>query len=188
MTMDFLETIDIEYRLQQQLPIQSKKQEQYFRDRFYWIVDKFKEKYIVDGQKLETDSILDEMFSSIKNNVGDLNLSKLYDFKVALACSFIAAANNFNCSLKVPTHFFQDQFLTEIDQRFHRQSSSGRTFASFALKYLINEGVDQTKAMKIIEEGINHAETCPYYNLSLEEFRLKLIDGIFQEWERLNVS
>lgn len=190
MSLDIMESCAIrfiEYRLQQKLPIKTKDAEQYFRERFYWVVHKFKEQYFIGGEKLNTNSVLDKMFSFIKSGVGSLNLSKLHDFKIALACSLIAAANKFDCSIKVSTEFFQDQFLRVIDQRFHRQSESIIEHTDFLSDVLVKAGADQNKSLKIIEAGVILAETYRHYEYSILEFQVKIIGGILEECERLKI-
>ncbi|OQP53442.1 hypothetical protein A4H97_23645 [Niastella yeongjuensis] len=182
----FIKSIDD--RLQQKLPVKTKDGERYFRDRFYWVVHKFKEQYFVGGKTLDTNAVLDQMFSFIYSSVGDLNLSKLHDFKVALACSLFATADIFGCSIKVPSDFFEDQFLRVIDQRFHRQSASVLDHAVYLTNVLVNAGVDHNKAIEIIEAGIMFAEICPRYNFSIPEFQLAVIGGILSECERLKID
>lgn len=178
----------IHYRLEKKLPIKTKDGEKYFRDRFYWIVHKFKEQYFIGGEKINTDSLLDKMFSLMKSGVGKLDLGKLHDFKIALACCMVAAANSFNCSIKVATEFFQDQFLRVVQQRFRWQCDLIIEHEPFLSNVLVNAGVDQNKAMKVIEAGVIIAETYPEYNYSSNEFLTKVIGGIVKECDGLEIA
>lgn len=191
MNYDFLEDCALQFidtRLQKKLPLKTKDGEKYIRDRFYWIVDKFKEQYFVGGEKLETNAVLDRMFSTMKKGIDTLDLGKIVDFKVGLACSLVVAANKFGCSIKVTTDFFQDQFLRVIDQRFHRQNEFITKHVDFLHEVLTKKGVEPTQALKIIEAGIAFAEINPKYIYGLIEYWAKAIGGIVKECQRIKLD
>lgn len=183
MNIDFLETLSIEHSLQQRLPMQTTDDEIYVRDRFYWIVDDFCNEYFdFKNEKVDTDLVLEDMFSSAKSDIGNMNSTNLYDFKIALAGIFITAAKKFDYSLNVTPSFFRKQFLAKIDRRSRIQHDTILEYAEILSYALTNEGIDKYKAMKIVEAGFLAAETTQY-TVTPVEFLAEVIGGIIEECE-----
>lgn len=178
----------IMHRLAERLPIESEEDEEYIKDRFFYIVHEFLQQYFDCDEMPDMTTVFDKMFFFINYIEGDLDLSKPRDFIIAMAFSLLATAEIFDCSLKVTNYFFQEQFFRVIDQRFHRQSECEMDYAICLAKSLINAGVNPDIAIKMIEDSVDNAETYPHYHFDPEKYLSIIVDGIVDACEQLDFS
>ncbi len=177
----------IEERLQQKLPILTKRAETYFRERFYWIVHKFKEQYFENGEQEETQVVFNEVFVILRDEIKGLDLSKFSHFTIGLASSMLVVVERKGCKLKVTVDFFVDQFRRVANERFKSQVSFIDKHLDHLCSVLKSQGIEDLKALKLIEAGVAQAETEPVYEYTELKFMISVINEIIKECATIGI-
>jgi hypothetical protein len=168
----------IEDRISKRIPIKTAEDEQYVRERFYWVVDKFSQEYFIRGGKINIDEFFNRMFQMLRVGIKGLDLRIFFDFQLGIANSWLHIANERRFKLKVSDAFFIDQFLQAVDRRFSAQTLGLFYNVPYFLKALTGAGEKKDKALETIVAAVELAETFAYYQYPLEEYLLKIIETI----------
>lgn len=170
-------------RLKSRLPIKTAADKAYIRERFYWIVDKYKDDYFSDGKKIKTDRIFNLIFKKLAEGDGEkLNLSDVEDFKHGFAGCMIIAAGQMGSRLNLPRELFIKQFVEAVNVRFWDMIRIvHEIYVGWLIRVICEVGVSEKSACEYIKASVFNAECYPFFYYPIEELFFQLIYGIIKE-------
>lgn len=170
----------IEDRLEERIPIRGEKDVEYVKERFFWIVDKFKKEFYENGNQLETDSILDKIFILLDEDDWGVN-----DFdRLIIGIGFLmnVIINKMGGKLKVSEDFLISQFNNMVKLRWILQTSFVRHHLNFFATTLMKAGIEVSEIPALIEKSMEWAETNPDYDYTNDQY----LDDLTNEMVRLS--
>lgn len=191
MSIDIIEKTGIgliNYRICKRLPLKTHEDRVYTKERFYWIVDAFKNQLFTSANEILTDVLFEKMFTVLEQGIHPLNLSNVYEFISGIGCSMVRAGDKLGMNLTVTYPFFSSLFYRIVDQRFHRQSVYISERIPYLCGVLERAGIEQIKAHKIIEAGLIYSETSTKFFLPIEEFYFRIIEEIVKQCQAIGVE
>lgn len=165
----------IEYRLEKRLDTNDV-DTRYFKDRFVWIIDKFKDEYFVNGKQVDVQKFMDRTFDLLSILINEGKVKNISRFIYALGISMCEVAPKLDLKIKVTPNFFIDHFHMAVMERFRYQRLFIRKHLNFFVKALYNVGFSVIEAIFAVELALVWAETVTKYDWSLEQFLEDLID------------
>jgi hypothetical protein len=191
MSLDIIEQTGIgliHYRISKRLPLKTDEDRMYIKERFYWIVDPFKNQLFTSDNEILTDALFEQMFSVLEQGIPSLNLSNVYEFISGMGCSMVRAGGKLGMNLTVTYMFFSTLFYRIVDQRFHHQSAYISERIPYLCGVLEHAGIEKIKAHKIVEAGVIHSETSTKFFLPIEEFYFRIIEEIVKQCKAIGVE
>lgn len=165
----------IEYRLEERLDT-NVDDTRYFKDRFAWVIDKFKDEYFVNGKQVDVQKFMDRTFDLLRIVINEGKVKNLSRFIYALGISICEVAPKLDLKIKVTPNFFIDQFHMAVMERFRYQRLFIKKHLNFFAKALYNVGFSEIESIQAVESALAWAETLTKYDWTLEQFLEDLID------------
>lgn len=178
----------IHYRIGKKLPLKTDEDRTYIKERFYWIVDPFKNQLFTSENEVLTETLFDKMFIILEQGIPGANLSNVYEFISGLSYSMARAADMLSMNLTVTYPFFSSLFYRMVDQRFLRQSDYITERVGFLTRVLESAGVEKNKAWKIVEAGLIYSETSTKFYLPILEFYARITEEIVTQCQAIGVE
>lgn len=177
----------IHYRLGKKLPLKCDEDRKYIKERFYWIVDTFKNQLFTSQNEVTTESLFDTMLFILDKGIPNVDLSNVYDFIAGMSYSMYLAGGKLEMNLTVTKQFFSSLFYRIVDQRFHQQSDYIMERAGILSRALERSGIEHLQAWKIVEAGLIYSETSTKFYLSIPEFNTRIIEEIVKQCQAVGV-
>lgn len=178
----------INYRLGKKLPIKTNEDRKYLKERFYWIVDAFKNQLFTSENEISTDTLFEKMFDFLEKGIPNRDLSDVFEFIAGMGYSMAAVGYGLRMNLTVTQEFFSGIFYRLVDQRFHRQSDYISERVPFLCDVLERAGIEDVTVHKIVEAGLIYSETSTKFYLPIQEYYTRITEEIVKQCQAIGVE